>query len=218
MNRLLLTVSVVVGLWIAGITSASADCAPGYGECPGGGCAPLGSVCCGGNEYCPAGTVCTKAGDSRCLDRSSPSLCSDGVSYCEAGSMCTNDNKCLSMTSDRYCGGRSYCDPGYECAGNGKCRRVTSTAPSSGGGSNDLGSGVTDAKYCVDIESEGDSFYKVNNLCTFGINIKLQTMEFYPKETVVDSYYISANDNIATYSYFGYTPVVISACGRGSIC
>jgi Domain of unknown function (DUF4189) len=43
--------------------SAYADCAAGMAACPsdlGGGCVPMGSVCCPGNGYVPIGAVCDK--------------------------------------------------------------------------------------------------------------------------------------------------------------
>jgi hypothetical protein len=63
----------------------------------------------------------------------------------------------------------------------------------------------------------GKSSYKVYNSCTFGVNVRLQTKEI-TKQSSIDSYYIGAGDQILTYSYFGYTPVIVRACGKGSIC
>ena len=43
--------------------SAHADCAAGMAACPsdlGGGCVPMGSVCCPGNGYVPIGAICEK--------------------------------------------------------------------------------------------------------------------------------------------------------------
>lgn len=178
----------------------------------------MGSVCCSDNTYCPSGTVCAKAGENRCIPRTSPSLCSNGTSYCPVGHLCTRDNTCLSMTSDRYCGGRSYCPAGYECAGGGKCRPVGSSTSTPGSGNPDSGSGVGDARYCIDVERSTGTVYTVKNTCTFGVSIKLRTMDFSPKTTTDDSYYIGAGGDIVAISYHDYTPEVVSACGRGSVC
>jgi len=64
----------------------------------GNGCAPAGSVDCGGMSYCPAGDICTK--DHHCLPRSSDRVCSDG-SYCNPGLTCKSDNKCHDEAQER---------------------------------------------------------------------------------------------------------------------
>jgi hypothetical protein len=64
----------------------------------GNGCAPAGSVDCGGMSYCDAGNICTN--DHHCLPRSSVRVCSDG-SYCDPGLTCTSDNKCHDEAQER---------------------------------------------------------------------------------------------------------------------
>lgn len=83
----------------AGLIDAPAfaqRCNPGYGICPGGGCVPLGSVCCGGGRYCKAGQICINNG-AGCLNRSSDRVCANG-SYCDPGSHCATDGRCYSNT------------------------------------------------------------------------------------------------------------------------
>ena len=79
-----------VYLMVIFTTPASAQCAPGWGQCPGG-CAPLGSVCCRGGTYCPAGNICTK--ERSCLRRNDPRVCRNG-NYCYVGEYCGPDNRC----------------------------------------------------------------------------------------------------------------------------
>ena len=87
---------------------ASAQCAYGWGVCPGGGCAPLGSVCCPDGTFTAQGRVCCGGGRS-----------------CPGGSICTNTNECLPYHSRRVCSDGSYCPPGFECeySGPGGCYR-----------------------------------------------------------------------------------------------
>jgi hypothetical protein len=169
-------------LSIASSTRSYADCAPGYGKCPSGGCAPLGSVCCNdGKHWCNQGTICERGTDF-CIKKSSPRVCSNGTSYCDKESVCITGNKCLSiesprycgggkycnegfacitgnkclaMTSPRYCGGGRFCEEGYECAGDNKCRSTASSGGSglgSGGGSGDRGKPPPVADGCLVVE------------------------------------------------------------------
>jgi len=103
----------LAAFWVISVHSAQAACAPGWGRCPGG-CAPLGSICCG-RGYCNRGTICTGTG---CLSRSSPRVCANGR-YCPPGHICTNDGRCLSTSSRSYCGGRRYCRNGGVCTNSG---------------------------------------------------------------------------------------------------
>jgi hypothetical protein len=102
--------------------SSGASCRAGEGLCPGGGCAPLGSVCCSGNRHCPSGTVCTRG--SECLPRNSPRVCSNG-SYCDADHICMPGNHCLSRYSERVCSNGRYCDVGFMCTNDQKCLSVS---------------------------------------------------------------------------------------------
>lgn len=52
----------------------------------------------------------TEASDSR-------QLCTNGQ-RCNDGYLCTSDNRCLSLQSDRYCGGRRACAQGQACVDN----------------------------------------------------------------------------------------------------
>ncbi len=57
---LILVGGIMLGL-IGCAPGAMAACDPGWGECPqslGGGCAPLGAVCCPGGTHVPAGNSC----------------------------------------------------------------------------------------------------------------------------------------------------------------
>lgn len=211
---------------------AYANCGPGWGTCTGTNkCAPLGADCCtrfGRDTHCKPGNTCHRTGGccrdgqihtaTGCLDRSSERVCTDG-SYCNAGSACIGGNKCLATTSARYCGNRQYCQEGYECAGAGKCRPIASASPTSPSpGGSDGNSGVKDARHCIDVELKGATMYAIKNTCTFGVNIKLRTMDFSPKTTSDDSYYLGAGSDTLAISYHDYEPEVVSACGKGSVC
>lgn len=91
-------------------------------------------------------------------------------------------------------------------------------APSPKRKPSDSSSGVKDAAHCIDVFNIKGSTYKVSNSCTFGVNIKLETMNFSPKATETDSYYLSSGSNMMAISYHGFQPVVVSACGKGSVC
>ena len=82
----------------------------------------------------------------------------------------------------------------------------------------DQSSGVKDATHCIDVFNIKGSTYKVSNSCTFGVNIKLETMNSYPKTTETDSYYLGIGSSVMAISYHGFQPVVVSACGKGSVC
>jgi hypothetical protein len=115
---------------------SSASCNPGYGLCPNGGCAPLGSVCCG-DGYCGAGTTCGGGGGcvpnsnvdcgsgkscragttcgrgGGCVPRGSVD-CGDGE-YCSSGNICA-EHSCILASSERVCSDlKHYCEAGYEC-------------------------------------------------------------------------------------------------------
>jgi hypothetical protein len=238
MGKLFFAVLAVISfLCLLNVLPAQAQlsCQPGYGQCPGGGCAPLGSVCTPNGRYAPAGSVvCSDGGyceqgsicttDGHCLKRSSPKVCSDGHHYCDGAFICGAGNQCIDAMSPRVCTDlHHYCEPGYECGSDNKCHPPMITTPPSGNagnGSNDNSSSVTDAAYCINITAQGgdSNSYTVSNTCTFGVNIKLETMDFSPRQTSLDSYYIGATDSMLTYSYYNYTPIVISACGKGAIC
>jgi hypothetical protein len=144
-----LSVTLLLLLGVS-VLPASTQCRPGYGLCPGGGCAPLGNVCCPGGTHAPAGSICCPGGtfarpgyiccpdrgscpsnsictnDGGCLLRISERVCADG-SYCNRGFICIRGNQCLSVTSERYCGGRKYCEVGFACIDEGAtCIEVTS--------------------------------------------------------------------------------------------
>lgn len=95
--------------------SSNAACARGWGLCPSGGCAPLGSVCCGNRRHCPSGSICA---GSKCLSRKSIRVCPDGR-YCNPGHICMNNGRCLPTSSPSYCGGSSYCKNGGICVDGG---------------------------------------------------------------------------------------------------
>lgn len=205
MRRSLLTaICALIGfLWLMPAAMAQ-SCRPGYGLCPDGGCAPLGSTCCPNGRYAESGRFC----------------CSDGSS-CPNGTVCTKpgDNYCLSRTSARVCSdGRSYCNEGYRCGSDNKCYPMSASPGSGGGGSDDRSSGVRDASHCIDVDHVRGSTYRISNTCTFGVNVKVSTMDFSPRTTTIDSYYIGANSDITAISYHAYQPVIVSACGRGSVC
>jgi hypothetical protein len=88
-----------------GSATSSGSCAPGYGLCRDGTCAPLGTVCCGDGKHAPAGSVCCNGG-----------------TYCHAGNVCISGGGCLSYTSSRVCHDRHhYCNPGYSCGAGNRC-------------------------------------------------------------------------------------------------
>lgn len=82
---------VALGLFAASPASAQGRCQPGWGLCPGGGCAPLGAVCCANYRWCPGGHICTNEGT--CLRLSDPRVCPNG-SYCYPGEYCGADYRC----------------------------------------------------------------------------------------------------------------------------
>jgi hypothetical protein len=43
-------------------------------------------------------------------------------------------------------------------------------------------------------------------------------MNSYPKATETDSYYLGIGSSVMAISYYGFQPVVVSACGKGSVC
>jgi hypothetical protein len=101
-------------------------CAPGWGICPSGRCAPLGSSCCANGAYCPAGSQC--CGNGCCL---SGSTCYEGqycipngVNYCGSGKWCSPSQYCVDggcrPIGDRCSGGR-VCGVGSSCCGQGCC-------------------------------------------------------------------------------------------------
>jgi hypothetical protein len=98
----------------------------GWGVCPDGTCAPLGSTCCGNASHCAGNQICIENG-TQCLARDSERVCSNG-SYCDAGFMCMNDGRCLSVLSDRYCGDGRYCDAGFVCQSDDTCRSEAAIA------------------------------------------------------------------------------------------
>ena len=216
--------SLFASILLAG--PVEAYCATGH-QCPSGTCAPAGADCCGRygrDTYCSPGNKCHRNGgccadgsvhtESGCLDRTSDRVCSNGT-YCNAGYACIGGNNCLAVTSERYCGGRQYCDPGYVCAGNGKCRPVAAAAELPRGGSNDDSSGDVDAMQCIAVTGGGGTTYTIRNRCTYGVNIVLRTMDFSPKTTSDDRYYLSAGGDISAISYHAFEPQVVRACGKG---
>lgn len=193
---------VLFAAYVLSISFAHAACKPGYGECPdrlGGGCAPLGNVCCAGGTNAPPGSVCCKGG-----------------THCEKGQICIKDGKCLAKTSMRYCPDGGYCNEGYRCGSDSKCYMLQVSPPPSVGGSRDSSSGVADARNCIDVSTIKAAYYRIKNTCTFRVKVRLETMEFSPKSTSVDTYDIDPQGDITAYSYHGYQPVVVSACGAGS--
>lgn len=92
------------------------SCDPGYGLCPGGGCAPLGSMCCRSGGYCPRGKTCTPNG--KCLPDGYTN-CGDGRG-CKPGYTCGRGADCIPQgTVD--CGDGKYCDAGDTCGRGGGC-------------------------------------------------------------------------------------------------
>lgn len=100
--------------------SSSNQCSSGYGLCPDGGCAPLGSVCCGNGTHCGKGNIC--GANNTCIPINSGQVCSDGHRYCNAGYICGSDFSCIASWSDRVCSDhRSYCSEGDVCGTDNKC-------------------------------------------------------------------------------------------------
>jgi hypothetical protein len=106
--------------------TAYAACAPGYGLCSDGTCAPMGSVCCGNGRNCPSGSICLPDGQ-HCLPKTSPRMCGNGH-------YCTNANdKCIFADGDYRCGNQysSYCSNshGSWCGGEtGGCCFIPNSA------------------------------------------------------------------------------------------
>jgi hypothetical protein len=87
----MLGLCAAVALCLFAASPASAQCQPGWGLCPGGGCAPLGAVCCYNYRWCPGGHICTREGS--CLRLSDPRVCRNG-NYCYPGEYCGGNNRC----------------------------------------------------------------------------------------------------------------------------
>lgn len=134
--------AMLLTLWW--LTPAFAACAPGWGSCPDGGCAPLGSKCCANGKYAPPGRHCCADGsncengwlcvsDGKCLKKTSPRVCSNGTSYCDSGKICITGNKCLAVESERVCSDLKYCPEGFACTNEGTCLSTSSNRYCGGG-------------------------------------------------------------------------------------
>jgi hypothetical protein len=100
-------------------------CAWGWGLCPNGGCAPMGSICCP-SGYCPAGTQC--CGTACC---NPGSICSRfgcvpqgsidcGSHWCNPGQQCASGNSCLPYGAVD-CGDGRHCNEGFQCGSGSRC-------------------------------------------------------------------------------------------------
>lgn len=183
-------------------------CEPGYTCGSGNDCIPNSSPrACGGGKFCEKGYVCAPEGG--CLPTKSPRYCGERK-FCKSGQACIdNGTNCISVTSDRYCGEGKYCDPGYICTANNKCTLPSVPGSSNGSGANDARPGDVDPKNCIGIGGGDNAKYTIRNNCTYGVRFKLRTMDFSPRVTSDDSYYLGAGDDMITYSYFSYRPDVL---------
>lgn len=115
-------------------------CPPGWGICPGGGCAPLGSSCCGGGRYCNPGFTCCGTGccapGAICtrFGCTPPGAIDCGSHWCQPGQRCGSGGGCIPAGAVD-CGFGRYCQAGQQCGSGGGC------VPA---GSVDCGSG----RYC----------------------------------------------------------------------
>jgi len=92
---------IVAAILMVPTQQALAQCAPGFKQCPGGGCVPIGAHCCGGGTYCPRGHSCC---NGKC---------------CRWPNQCTNYG-CIEPGAS-YCGDGRFCKSGYKCCLDGGC-------------------------------------------------------------------------------------------------
>ena len=78
--------------------------------------------------------------------------------------------------------------------------------------------GVRNASHCIKVTPGRGGYYRIANSCTYGVNLKLQTESYWPRVKSVHSYSVAAGGSFLAVSYYDSSPVVISACGKGSVC
>jgi hypothetical protein len=108
---------------------AAQACTPGWGACPEGMCAPLGSDCCGSGRYCPPGAHCcgfTCCGADQACSRFGciPADAVDcGEYFCNPGMKCASGWRACIANDVVDCGNGLYCAAGSFCCASGCCTR-----------------------------------------------------------------------------------------------
>lgn len=137
--------------------------------------------------------------------------CRPGLGQCPDGTCAPVGSVC--------CGNGTYCPSGSKCD-NSRRQCIPGNAPYSRRppSHNDNNSGVRDARHCVSVSSVGRGAYSIGNSCTYSVKVRIRTMNFEPRTTSDDSYYLSSGNSALAYSYHRFQPQVLAACGRGSYC